>query len=116
MLVCLFVCFLFRGILNKFEAKFVLFDETANKGKMNKDTNEKNCKKFFCKMSAKRRGFNNDKTHRNSQQNIALFAKQTQSQIKTDKKPEIRCFRGRDIAFTGYQKLVILHIIDGCQT
>ena len=116
MLVCLFVCFLFRGILNKFEAKFVLFDETANKGKMNKDTNEKNCKKFFCKMSAKRRGYNNDKTHRNSQQNISLFAKQTQSQIKTEKKPEIRCFRGRDIAFTRYQKLVILHIIDGCQT
>ena len=67
-------------------------------------------------MSAKRRGYNNDKTYRNSQQNIALFAKQTQSQIKTDKKPEIRCFRGRDIAFTRYQTLVILHIIDGCQT
>ena len=66
-------------------------------------------------MSAKRRGYNNDKTHRNSHQNIALFAKQTQSQIKTDKKPEIRCFRGRDIAFTRYQTLIILHIIDGCQ-
>ena len=103
----------YRGIPNKFEAKFVLFDEAANKGIMNKNTNEK---KSFCKMSAKRRGYNNDKTHRNSHQNIALFAKQTQSQIKTDKKPEIRCFRGRDIAFTRYQTLVILHIIDGCQT
>ena len=67
-------------------------------------------------MSAKRRGYNTDKTHRNSHQNVALFAKQTQSKIITDKKPEIRCFRGRDIAFTRYQTLVILHIIDGCQT
>ena len=67
-------------------------------------------------MSAKRRGYNNDKTHRNSHQNVALFAKQTQSKIITDKKPEIRRFRGRDIAFTRYQTLVILHIIDGCQT
>ena len=67
-------------------------------------------------MSAKRRGYNNDKTHRNSHQNVALFAKQTQSKIITDKKPEIRCFRGRDIAFTRYQTLVILHVINGCQT
>ena len=34
--VCLFVCLFYRGIPNKFEAKFVLIDETANKGKMNK--------------------------------------------------------------------------------
>ena len=58
-------------------------------------------------MSAKRRGYNNDKTHRNSHQNVALFAKQTQSKIITDKKPEIRWFRGRDLAFTRYQTLVI---------
>ena len=55
-------------------------------------------------------------THQNSQQNIALFAKQTQSQIKTDKRAKIPCFRARDIAITSYQTLVMLHIIDSCQT
>ena len=71
---------------------------------------------MFLQDVGERRGYNNDRTHRNAHQNIALFAKRTQSQIKTDKKPEIRCFRGRDIAFTRYQTLVILHVIDGCQT
>ena len=43
----LFVCLFYRGIPNKFEAKFVLFDETANKGKMNKKYQRKKFKKKF---------------------------------------------------------------------
>lgn len=38
------------------------------------------------------------------------------AKLKTDKRPEIPCFRGRDIAITSYQTLVMLHIIDSCQT
>ena len=38
------------------------------------------------------------------------------AKLKTDKRPEIPCFRGRDISITSYQTLVILHIIDSCQT
>ena len=44
LLVCLFP--FYRGISNKFEAKFVLFDETANKGKMNKIRRKKILKNF----------------------------------------------------------------------
>ena len=45
-LLC-FVCLFYRGIPNKFEAKFVLIDETANKGKMNKKYQRKKLKKNF---------------------------------------------------------------------
>ena len=38
------------------------------------------------------------------------------AKLKRIKIPKIRCFRGRDIAFTRYQTLVILHVINGCQT
>ena len=51
---------------------------------MSKNTNEKNFKKIFLQDVSERRGYNNDRTHRNSHQNIALFAKRTQSQIKID--------------------------------
>ena len=37
------------------------------------------------------------------------------AKLKWIKIPEIRCFRGRDIAFPRYQTFVILQIIDGCQ-
>ena len=38
------------------------------------------------------------------------------AKLKTDKRPEIPCFRARDISITNYQTLVILRIIDSCQT
>ena len=82
---------------------------------MSKNTNEKNFKQFFCKMSAKEEDIIMMGLIEIRTRTLPSLRNKPKAKLKLIKIPEIRCFRGHDIAFTRYQTFVILHIIDGCQ-
>ena len=118
LLFCFVCLFVYRGIPNKFEAKFVLFDETANKGKMNKKYQRK---KFLKKFSARCRRNEEDiimiRLIEIRTRTLPFLRNKPKAKLKRIKNPKYVAFVVvHDIAFTRYQTLVILHIIDGCQT
>ena len=82
---------------------------------MNKNTNEKNFKKFFCKMSGKEEDIIMIGLIKIRTRTLPSLRNKPKAKLRWIKIPEILCFCGRDIAFTWYQTLVILQIIDGCQ-
>ena len=82
---------------------------------MNKNTSEKKFKKIFCMMSAKEEDIIMIGLIEIRTRTLPTLRNKSKAKLKWIKIPKIRCFRGRDIAFTRYQTIVILQIIDGCQ-